>query len=52
MFTPVKKGYGYGLQIGEKLGRRSIEHSGSENGFSTYLLRFPSERVSVIVLMR
>ena len=50
MFTPVKKGYGYGWQIGEKLGRRSIEHSGSENGFSTYLLRFPAERVTVIVL--
>lgn len=50
MFTPEKKGYGYGVQIGEKLGRRSIEHSGSENGFSTYLLRFPTERATVIVL--
>lgn len=50
MFTPAKKGYGYGVQIGEKLGRRSIEHSGSENGFSTYLLRFPAERATVIVL--
>jgi CubicO group peptidase (beta-lactamase class C family) len=50
IFTPVRNGYGYGWRIGEKHGRREIDHSGSLNGFSSYLIRFPAERVTVIVL--
>lgn len=50
MFTPFKNGYGYGWRIGEKHGRRETDHSGSLNGFSTYIMRFPAERVTVIVL--
>jgi len=50
MFTPVIGGYGYGWRIDEKFGRRRIEHSGDERGFSTYIARFPADRVTVIVL--
>lgn len=50
MFTPNKDGYGYGWQTGEKLGRRKLDHSGSNNGFSSYMIRFPDDRVTVIVL--
>lgn len=50
MFTANLNNYAYGWQTGEKLGRRKLDHSGSSNGYSSYLLRFPDERVSVIVL--
>ncbi|HJR75233.1 MAG TPA: serine hydrolase [Luteimonas sp.] len=50
MFTPFKNNYGYGWQTGEKLGRRKLDHSGSNDGFSSYMIRFPDDRVTVIVL--
>lgn len=50
MFTPVLNGYGYGWQIGESLGRARVDHSGSDNGFSAYIIRFIRDRVTVIVL--
>ncbi len=50
IFTPYKKEYGYGWRIGKKFERPTTEHSGSSNGFSTFILRFPTERLTVIVL--
>lgn len=50
MFTPYLQGYGYGWRVGEALGRRKFDHSGSNDGYSSYILRFPDERVTVIVL--
>lgn len=50
MFTPFKDNYGYGWEIREKFGKETIGHSGSINGFSSYLLRFPSEKITIIVL--
>lgn len=50
MFTPYKNNYAYGWQTGEKLGHRKLDHSGSNDGFSSYFLRFPDDRVTVIVL--
>ncbi len=50
MFTPVLNGYGYGWQYGESLGRARVDHSGSHAGFSTYILRFLRDRLTVIVL--
>ena len=50
MFTPDKNGYGYGWHIGEKHGRATQFHSGSANGYSTYIIRFPADRTTVIVL--
>lgn len=50
MFTPFKEGYAYGWRVGEKFGRHTAEHSGSLNGFSSYILRFPDQWATVIVL--
>lgn len=50
MFAPYKNDYGYGWQTGQKLGRRKLDHSGSNDGYSSYIIRFPDQRVTVIVL--
>lgn len=50
IFTPFIDNYGYGWEIREKFGKKTIGHSGSINGFSSYLLRFPSEKITIIVL--
>lgn len=50
MFTPGKGKYGFGWRIGERYGRREMDHSGSDNGYSTYIIRFPAERLTAIVL--
>lgn len=55
MFTPGKemlpgKGYAYGWWTSQKFGRREIAHGGNLAGFITYIARFPSDRVTVIVL--
>jgi CubicO group peptidase (beta-lactamase class C family) len=42
--------YGYGWFIGETLGRKLTFHGGAMSGYSGGLLRFPDERVTIIVL--
>ncbi len=50
IFTPYRGGYGYGWEIGERFGRKTVAHSGSDGGFSSYILRFPDDRLTVIIL--
>jgi CubicO group peptidase (beta-lactamase class C family) len=50
MFTPDKGGYGYGWTIGRRFDRQAIAHGGGIYGFATELVRFPADRVTVIVL--
>jgi len=55
MFTPFKemlpgKGYAYGWWSAKKFGRQELAHGGNLAGFITYIARFPSDRVTVIVL--
>lgn len=50
MFTPNKNDYGYGWFIRQIHGRPAQYHSGSDNGFSTYIVRFPADRMTVVVL--
>src|SRR5438094_8930011 len=55
MFKPFKDatpgvGFGYGWRISKKFDRQAIEHGGLINGFFTMIARFPSERLTVIVL--
>lgn len=50
MFTPDKDGYGYGWFVDEKHGRPIQFHSGSDNGFSTNITRFPADGLTIIVL--
>jgi len=58
-FTPVKtqvnqvnsdSGYGFGWEIGRYRGLREIDHGGGLDGFSSYLLRLPDEKFTVVVL--
>jgi CubicO group peptidase (beta-lactamase class C family) len=55
MFTPFKdmypgKSYAYGWWTSQKFGRTEIAHGGNATGFITYIARYPSDRVTVIVL--
>ena len=50
MITPVKNDYAYGLGVQTKSGRKVINHGGGINGFSTFLARYPDEKVTLIVL--
>ncbi len=50
MTTPVKNGYGYGLGIQTKSGRRVISHGGGINGFSTFIARYADDKVTLVVL--
>lgn len=55
-FTPYtlangeSAGYGYGWLVGDFAGRRSIEHGGGINGFSTYEMTLPEDRIFVAIL--
>lgn len=50
IFTPYRNGYGYGWEIGTRFGRKTVAHSGSDGGFSSYILRFPDDRLTVVIL--
>jgi CubicO group peptidase (beta-lactamase class C family) len=53
MWTPVKQQYGYGWTISPAtpaFDHRQVGHGGSINGFSTYIGRYPDDKVAVIVL--
>ncbi|MDP7019529.1 MAG: serine hydrolase, partial [Pirellulaceae bacterium] len=50
MFTPEKNGYAYGWSVRTKSGRKSISHSGGINGFVSHILRYPEEKLCVVVL--
>lgn len=50
IFTPNKRDYGYGWIIEKKFNRKSFGHSGSFNGFSSFIQRFPDEKLTVIIL--
>ncbi|MGZ5487806.1 MAG: serine hydrolase [Candidatus Aminicenantales bacterium] len=55
-FTPYtlangeSTGYGYGWLVGDFSGHRSIEHGGGINGFSTYEMTLPEDRIFVAIL--
>ena len=46
--TPLT--YGMGLSHGEYRGEPIVEHGGGLGGYNTYLMRFPKQRFSVVVL--
>lgn len=56
MFTEVKlkdgkgTGYGLGVQVGDRNGRRYIEHSGEVSGFVSENIVFPDDKAAVTVL--
>jgi CubicO group peptidase (beta-lactamase class C family) len=56
MYTPVRLNdgktypYGFGWGLGEDNGHQVIQHSGSWQGFTTDISRYPSDHLSVVVL--
>jgi len=44
-----KAGYGFGWHIKTKNNRKYLEHGGSTTGFRTFVLRIPSEKITVAV---
>ena len=56
MWTPTKltdgkmESYGFGWQVDEVANHKRIAHGGGIPGFTSYILRFPDDRLSVIVL--
>ena len=42
--------YGFGWALGEMRGLPMIDHSGGLNGFQSYLVRFPAQKVTIAVL--
>ena len=55
-FTPAvlndgkKTGYGFGWEVGEYQGLKTVRHGGSTIGFRTEILRIPDKKFTVIVL--
>ncbi len=50
MFTPLKGNYAYGWNVAKRGNRTSISHGGGIYGFATQLVRYPDDRVTVVVL--
>ena len=52
-WTPVtlndgtRKGYGFGWHVEEIHGRRVVYHGGAWQGFKSYILRFPNDRLTI-----
>ncbi len=56
IWTPVKLAdgkthpYGFGWQLSDTNGHKTIEHGGAWQGFTSYITRYPDDHLSVIVL--
>jgi CubicO group peptidase (beta-lactamase class C family) len=49
VFTPYKNKYGYGWSIDTLFGRQVTAHSGGIFGYTSYILRFPTDELAVII---
>ncbi len=50
MWTGNFGDYGLGWRVDEQDGRRRLHHDGSTSGFRNYVIRYPDERLTVLVL--
>jgi CubicO group peptidase (beta-lactamase class C family) len=50
LYTPLKSNYAYGWVVTTANGRKEIHHGGGINGFVTENLRYPDQKVCVVVL--
>ena len=50
MNTAYKSDYGYGVIVSRILNRTALSHSGGIFGFATFLLRFPEDKLMIVVL--
>jgi CubicO group peptidase (beta-lactamase class C family) len=44
-----RTGYGYGWYVEEKYGFKRISHSGGTSGFSSYVVRYPEQKFSILL---
>jgi CubicO group peptidase (beta-lactamase class C family) len=47
---PNKQGYGFGWSRGDVRGHRVLDHGGAWQGFTTHIVRYPDDRLTVVVL--
>lgn len=47
---PSKERYGFGWSLEDVRGHRVVQHGGAWQGFTTFIIRFPNDRLSVVVL--
>ncbi|MGZ8544662.1 MAG: serine hydrolase domain-containing protein, partial [Flavisolibacter sp.] len=50
VFTPFKSKYGYGWNIDSVFEKPITHHSGGIHGYVSYILRFPTEDLAVIII--
>lgn len=50
VYTPVHNKYGYGWSIDTLFEKVTYSHGGGIHGFTSYLLRFPEEKLMIILL--
>ncbi len=50
MYTPGAANFGYGWKIESRFGRRAIYHPGYMSGAATFVIRYPDDGLTVIVL--
>lgn len=50
MFSPGLQNFGYGWKITDWNGHRRIAHPGNMSGAATFIVRYPNERLTIIVL--
>ncbi|MGH7945479.1 MAG: serine hydrolase domain-containing protein, partial [Opitutaceae bacterium] len=49
MFTPFKSDYAYGWAVRAVAGHKMVSHAGGINGFNTSFMRFPDDKLCVVV---
>ena len=50
MIQPFKNTYGFGVSIQSLDGHKAITHGGGINGFNTFMIYFPEDKLTIIVL--
>jgi CubicO group peptidase (beta-lactamase class C family) len=50
MWTANLGDYGFGLRVDTVDGHRRLHHDGSTSGFRNYIIRYPEDRMTVLVL--
>jgi hypothetical protein len=49
VFAPGVEGYGYGWIADDAFGRKRLRHTGSLPGYTSQLIKFPEEKVTIII---
>jgi CubicO group peptidase (beta-lactamase class C family) len=49
VFTPGLEGYGFGWFVDEAFGRKRLQHTGGLPGYTSVLIKFPADRVTIVI---